>query len=319
MENIDISIIVPIYNVEQYLKECLDSLAAQKLETIEILLVNDGTKDNSGKIAKEYVAKWPEKFRYFVKENGGLSDARNYALPYVNGKYVAFVDSDDYVEANMFSELWNAALKFKADIVECELDKVYLDYSERIHLPNEYKSISDYMLNARVCAWNKIYRVEWLNEINVVFPKGLLYEDICFFCKIVPYLKQLPVTVHLPLYHYRQREGSILSSSNKQILDIHKIFQNIFRFYNEQNFGIEFEEIIEYKYVKTLFCSFLMRMLKIKDKNIRKEVIYESWEIINRERPNWRKNKYLKKMTPKNIYLRMMSKPILKTMKIIIR
>lgn len=319
MANIDISIIVPIYNVEQYLRECLDSLAAQKLETIEVLMVNDGTKDNSGEIAKEYADKWPEKFRYFVKENGGLSDARNYALPYVKGKYVAFVDSDDYVEENMFSELWNAASKSNADIVECELDKVYSDHSERIQLPDEYKSISDYMLNARVCAWNKIYRMEWLKKIGVIFPKGLLYEDVCFFCKIVPYLTQLPVTVHLPLYHYRQREGSILNSSNKRILEIHKIFADVFEFYDEKSLGAEFEEIVECKYVKTLFCSFLMRMLKMKDKTVRKEVIHESWQIINKERPNWRNNRYLKKMTPRNIYLKMMSKPTLEIMKIVIR
>ena len=94
MTNIDISIIVPIYNVEQYLRECLDSLAAQKLETIEVLMINDGTKDNSGKIAEEYAEKWPEKFKYFVKENGGLSDARNYALPYVKGKYIIDIKYD---------------------------------------------------------------------------------------------------------------------------------------------------------------------------------------------------------------------------------
>lgn len=72
MENLSVSVIVPVYNVEQYLRECLDSLVAQKLETIEILMVNDGTKDNSGEIAKEYADRWPEKFQYFVKKNGGL-------------------------------------------------------------------------------------------------------------------------------------------------------------------------------------------------------------------------------------------------------
>ena len=249
MESVDISIIVPIYKVEQYLRKCLDSLATQKMENIEVLMVNDGTEDNSGEIAKEYADRWPGKFRYFVKENGGLSDARNYAFPFVKGKYIAYVDSDDYVETNMFSELWKVAQKTQCDIVECELDKVYSDHSEWIHLPNKYKNISDYMLNARVCAWNKIYRVEWLEKIGVVFPKGLLYEDVCFFCKIVPCLTQMPVTIHLPLYHYRQREGSILSNSNKRILEIHKIFKNIFEFYNKSNFGTEFEEIVEYKYI----------------------------------------------------------------------
>lgn len=319
MANIDISIIVPIYNVEQYLRECLDSLVAQKLETIEVLMINDGTKDNSGKIAEEYAEKWPEKFKYFVKENGGLSDARNYALPYVKGKYVAFVDSDDYVEENMFSELWSAASKSYPDVVECELDKVYSDRKERIYLPDEYKTISDYMLNARVCAWNKIYRVDWLKKIDVVFPKGLLYEDVCFFCKIMPYLTQLPVTVHLPLYHYRQREGSILNSSNKRILEIHEIFADVFAFYNEKGLGREFEEIVECKYVKTVFCSFLMRMLRMKDRTLRNKVIQETWEIVNAKRPNWKNNKYLKRLTLKNIYLKMISRPTLEIMKVIVR
>lgn len=319
MANINISVIVPIYNVEQYIKKCLDSLAAQKLDSIEILMVNDGTKDKSGEIAKEYAEKWPDKFRYFVKANGGLSDARNYALPYVRGKYVAFVDSDDYVAANMFSELWNVALKTNADIVECELEKVYSDHNERIYLPDKYKNIGDYMLNARVCVWNKIYRVAWLNNINVMFPKGLLYEDLCFFYEITPYLTQMPVTVHIPLYYYRQREGSILSNSTIKILDIHKIFENIFNFYNEKNLEDEFIQIVEYKYVKTLFCSFLMRMLKMKNIHIRNNVIDQSWIIVNRKRPDWKHNKYLKHITLRNIYIRLMSKTTLQMMKLIIR
>ena len=105
MHDIKISIIVPIYNVEQYCQECFDSLLSQTLEDIEVLLVNDGTKDSSGEIAKRYSEKYPKLFRYFEKSNGGLSDARNYAIPFVQGKYIAFVDSDDYVREDMYSLL----------------------------------------------------------------------------------------------------------------------------------------------------------------------------------------------------------------------
>ena len=161
--------------------------------------------------------------------------------------------------------------------------------------------------------------MEWLKNIGVIFPKGLLYEDVCFFCKIVPYLTQLPVTVHRQLYHYRQREGSILNSSNRRILEIHKIFGEVFSFYDKKKLGPEFEEIVEYKYIKTLFCSFLMRMLKMKDKDIRENVINESWIRINQQRPSWRKNKYLQRCTLKNIYLKMISKQTLAIMKIFIR
>lgn len=319
VQKVSISIIVPIYNVEQYIKECLDSLAAQTLESIEVLMVNDGTKDCSGEIAKEYAEKWPERFRYFIKENGGLSDARNFAFEHIRGEYVAYVDSDDYVAKNMFEELWKVAQTSKADIIECELEKVFASHNERIKLPDNYENVADYMLNARVCAWNKLYRVQWLKKIQVEFPKGLLYEDVCFFCKITPYLTKMPVTVHMPFYYYRQREGSILSSSNRRILEIHEIFKDIFDFYEERNLTEKYAEIAEYKYIKTLFCSFLMRMLKMKDKEIRKEVIYSSLVEINQTRPQWRKNSYLKKTTPKNLYLRMMSKPTLEIMKIIIQ
>ena len=313
-----VSIIVPVYNIEKYVSACIESLVNQTYKNLQIILVDDGATDNSGKICDEWANKH-SKIEVVHKLNGGLSDARNYALPYVRGKYVAFVDSDDYVASNMFSELWNVALKTNADIVECELEKVYSDHNERIYLPDKYKNIGDYMLNARVCVWNKIYRVAWLNNINVMFPKGLLYEDLCFFYEITPYLTQMPVTVHIPLYYYRQREGSILSSSTIKILDIHKIFENIFNFYNEKNLEDEFMQIAEYKYVKTLFCSFLMRMLKMKNIHIRNNVIDQSWTIVNRKRPNWKHNKYLKHITLRNIYIRLMSKTTLQIMKLIIR
>ena len=166
MKDIYISVVVPIYNVEQYIEECLNSLLAQTLKNIEVLLVNDGTDDNSGKIAEEYAKRYPEIFRYFVKENGGLSDARNYAFPYIKGKYVAYVDSDDYIAPNMLEKLWDSAQSNDAEIVECELYKVYSDKSERINLPHSYSGIKDYMLNSRVCAWNKLYKVEWLKKIG---------------------------------------------------------------------------------------------------------------------------------------------------------
>lgn len=319
MKEINISVVVPIYNVEQYLRECLDSLAAQTFKNIEVLLVNDGTKDKSGEIAEEYEKKYPDIFRYFVKENGGLSDARNFAAPYLRGKYVAYVDSDDYVAVDMFEKMWKAAESSDADIIECELDKVFSDRNERIKLPESYSDIKSYMLNSRVCAWNKLYKIDWIKKIGAEFPKGLLYEDLCFFYKIMPYLTSMPVTVHEPLYFYRQREGSILSNSDRRILQIHDVCDSIFDFYKERGLSEEYELTAEYKYARTLFCSFLLRMLKMKDRKLRSEVIDESWRIINEKRPDWKKNPYLKKLSSKNIYLKLMSKPVISVMKLFIR
>ena len=105
-----VSIIVPFYNVEEYIERSIKSLIEQSLEDIEIILVNDGSKDGSEEIAKEYKRKYPDKIVYLEKENGGLSDARNYALPYATGEYIAFLDSDDYVEEEMYEETDSVAI-----------------------------------------------------------------------------------------------------------------------------------------------------------------------------------------------------------------
>ena len=116
---IKVSVIVPVYNTEKYLAKCLDSLVNQTLKDIEIIVVNDGTKDNSEKIINKYLKKY-SKIRYYKKENGGLSSARNYGIELANGEYVGFVDSDDYVKDGMFSKMYECAIKNNSDIVVCD-------------------------------------------------------------------------------------------------------------------------------------------------------------------------------------------------------
>ena len=119
-----VSIIVPVYNVEKYLAKCLDSLVSQTLEDVEIIVVDDGSKDNSKQIIDEFQTKYPDKIKSFVKENGGLSDARNFGLDRAIGEYIGFVDSDDYVTAEMFEEMHSLAQKYDAEMVICNLQKV---------------------------------------------------------------------------------------------------------------------------------------------------------------------------------------------------
>ena len=119
-----VSIIVPVYNVEKYLAKCLDSLVNQTLEDLEIIVVDDGSRDNSKQIIDEFQTKYPDKIKSFVKKNGGLSDARNFGLDRANGEYIGFVDSDDYVTAGMFEEVYSLAQKYDAEMVICNLQKV---------------------------------------------------------------------------------------------------------------------------------------------------------------------------------------------------
>ena len=117
---IKVSVIVPFYNVEKYIEKCLDSLINQTLEEIEIILVNDGSQDGSFKIAKQFQERYTNKIKYYEKPNGGLGDARNFGINYASGEYIAFLDSDDYVENTMFEKMYSKAVQEKSDMVECD-------------------------------------------------------------------------------------------------------------------------------------------------------------------------------------------------------
>ena len=126
-DSIKVSVIVPVYNVEAYLERCLDSLVKQTLEEIEIIVVNDGTKDNSQAIIDRYAAAYPQKVISLIKENGGLSDARNYGIPYAHGEYIGFVDSDDYVDADMYERLYGAIEKTGMPVAQVGRDEIDKD------------------------------------------------------------------------------------------------------------------------------------------------------------------------------------------------
>ena len=119
-----VSIIVPVYNVEKYLKRCINSLINQTLQDIEIIVVDDGSTDNSGQIIKEYQEK-NSNIKYYKKENGGLSDARNYGMKYAPSEYIAFLDSDDFVDKTMYEKMYNKAIEENADYVECDFYWAY--------------------------------------------------------------------------------------------------------------------------------------------------------------------------------------------------
>ena len=185
-----VSVIVPIYNVEKYLPKCLDSLVNQTLDDIEIILVNDGSLDNSGKIAKEYSEKYQDKIIYLEKENGGLSDARNYGIPYATGEYIAFLDSDDYIDIDAYKQMYEKAKKEDADFLECDFIWEYPN-KKVIDKRIDYKNKQEMLAVVRVVAWNKLIKRDLIIKNNIRFPKGLRYEDIEFTYKLLPYLNKI--------------------------------------------------------------------------------------------------------------------------------
>ena len=192
---IKVSVVVPVYNVEAYLAKCLDSLVNQTLQQMEIIVVNDGATDNSQKIIDEYAAKYPQ-IKASQKKNGGLSDARNFGMQYVTGEYVGFVDSDDYVDAEMYQVLYEKASETGADIVECNLHHTYPDY-EDTEVGTKIQDRKEMIMNGRSVVWNKIYKRDWLIGTDVPFPKGMIYEDVIFsldFWATNPTFISLPYT-----------------------------------------------------------------------------------------------------------------------------
>lgn len=298
---IKVSVIVPVYNVEEYIGKCIESLVNQTLEDIEIIAIDDDSTDKSAKIIKEYMKKYPQ-IQYYKKENGGLSDARNYGLQYATGKYIGFVDSDDYIHIDMYKKMYEKAKKDDSDIVECNFYWVYPKKS-KIDIGPRYKTRKEILVNARVMACNKIYKKDLLDKAKIEFTKGIRYEDVEFFYKLVPYIDNVSF-VKEPLYYYIQRNTSIANTQNEKNADIFIALNNVIEFYKKNGLYDEYKEELEYTYTRLLLCSSLKRIAKIKDKTIRKRLLNKTWIELNEKFPNWKENKILNtNKSKKNKYM----------------
>lgn len=298
-----VSIIVPVYNVEKYISKCLETLVNQTLKDIEIIIVNDGSTDKSKSIIDKYKIRYPGIIKYYEKENGGLSDARNYGIRYAKADYIAFLDSDDYVELDMYEKLYNKAITEHSDMVECDFIWEYLN-KKKIDTGIIYNSKKDMIKYARVVAWNKLIKKSVIEKNMISYPKGLRYEDVEFFYKMVPFYQKVSF-VKEPLVHYIQRESSISNSQNEKTKDIFNVLDNVIKYYKDNKIYDKYKEELEYTYVRILLCSSLHRMVKVKDNNIRKRLLNETWGKLNSEFPNWKQNSIIKEeKSAKNLYIK---------------
>ncbi len=302
-----VSVIVPVYNVEKYIEKCLNTLVNQTLQDIEIIVVNDGSTDNSEKIINEFLEKYPEKIVYLKKENGGLSDARNFGIPYAKGEYIAFVDSDDYVETFMYKEMYEIAKKENSDMVECDFIWEYPNKS-RIDTGEIYNNKKEMAQKVRVVAWNKLIKKSILDETKIEFPKGYRYEDLEFTYKLIPYLDKVSF-LKKPCVHYIQRDNSISNTQNERTKEIFDILDHIIDYYKEKGIYEEYKTELEYTYTRIVLCSSLLRMCKVKDKEIKKKLLNLAWDNLNNRFPNWKKNKILKESkSKKDLYMKSINK-----------
>lgn len=249
------SIIIPVYNVENYIKKCLDSVFAQTEKDYEVIVVNDGTKDNSMDIVKNYDVK------IVNQKNQGLSEARNTGLKNAKGEYILFLDSDDYIEKNLLKEL-NKSIKNKPDLVRFQIREVFdtykKDYNELSFTnksgPEAFSIICNYHFVEN--AWAYLYKKSYLEENNFTFKKGTIHEDFGLVPLVIMKASNVNSISYIG-YNYVQREGSIMSQKNYE-----KTKKKVDDFYNHYLFLIK--EIDKTELDSKVFKSFISNSLILK-------------------------------------------------------
>ena len=217
-----ISVIVPVYNVEQWVQECIDSIIRQTYKNIEIIIVDDGSTDNSGAICNR-IASNDTRIKVFHKENGGLSDARNFGIDKACGNWITFIDSDDFIKNDTIETLYQMAVNTSADIAVCQhllvdengneiKNEATSEKPRVIILQGNNNIMADYSLNNNIgtVAWGKLYKTSIFE--NIRYPKGKYHEDVFTTYKVIARCEKLVYT-SAKKYYYRQREQSITQST----------------------------------------------------------------------------------------------------------
>lgn len=304
----DISIIVPAYNAEKYLEKCLESLVNQTKKNIEIIVINDGSTDDTEKIILEFKERYPEMIKYFFQENSGQSVARNVGIEMAEGKYIAFVDSDDYVSERMFEILYNKAIEKNFDIVASDVNSIYPKKNVEVSSGIRFESVdltrnekSELLRNMYAVVWNKIYKKELLEKKKILFEPDLWFEDVLFLYELIPYIKSIGFVEDI-LYQYVQRENSVTYTYSDKLLDIYKMLEKLVDFYDENHLD-EFTNEIEYIYVRYMLATYIKRLAKTKNKELFNNGVKFAKEKVCTRFPNYRKNTYLNGIG-KNFYLK---------------
>lgn len=292
---IKVSVIVPVYNVEKFIDKCLNSLVKQSLKEIEIIVVNDGSPDNSQKIIDKYVKKYPEKVQSFIKENGGQGSARNIGIVKAKGEYISFVDSDDFVEKDMYKKLYNKAKENNYDIVVCGNYNVSEDYQNKNidAFINNYNTDLENIFFGKMAVWNKIYKRDILIKNKLEFKEKVWYEDLAFTLKAIMNSNTFAF-IDEPLYDYLIREGSTMNNSNvKRNLEILEAFNDILS-YIQHNKKEEYFSKIEFLAIDHIYISAIVRVLKAEaDDKVKRETINKLIDYMNKKFPNYKNNKYI--------------------------
>lgn len=310
-----ISVIVPVYNVEKHLEKCLESLVNQSLSDLEILVINDGSTDGSQKIIELYQNNYPEKVFGFYKENGGLSDARNFGIERANGAYLGFVDGDDFVSPCMFSEMYALAEKHQAEMVICNLQKVDEDENvvqqltqipnlpEKIKLEDHFSIFSD----VSYFACNKIFKASLFKDER--FKKGIHFEDIELIPKLLLQCNTIAQTQSF-YYQYLERANSISKTHTEKGLDILQAIESVEEVFKKSNFANRKQDLKNFQILEGVYTflayaafvkneeSYYKMMTSLEDFRKRRSISF--WNLMRYKR--FGENYFLSLPIKKQVY-----------------
>ena len=289
-----LNIIISVYNREKYIARCIESALNQDLDNYEIVIVNDGSTDNSEKIIQKYLEEYPEKIKYKLKENGGVSSARNEGLKMAEGQYITYIDSDDYAIKNCYKKIYDIAKENDYDIVIYNAKKIFSDREEELKAIscNESRIISkeEYILSMP-CPWNKIIKKSLIEKEKFEFPEGICYEDLA----MIPTLGQNANKIYYlneQCINYFQSEDSIMrqESFKQRYLDIYEALNVL-----ENKLNSKYNKELEYIYWNNLLVEFSLIFYKYN----RYDLINKNADIMKEKFKDWEKNPYIKKANNK--------------------
>lgn len=302
-----VSVIVPVYKVEAYLEKCLTSLVNQSLSEIEIIVVNDGSPDQSDQIMERFVNQYPDKIQCIYQENKGLSVARNVGIKASHAPYIGFVDSDDEVDVEMFEKLYQKAVTGDFDLVVCDVIYSYPDGSlgqtVTSGLTSDLKTkaeIKKVFHKIYPVAWNKLYKRNLFQEELFYKPK-VWFEDVELLFRLLPSVGSIGVITG-SFYHYLQRDGQITKTFDERIYHYIDNWNGIMGYYQKQGMYDEYRHELEYNYTKYIFATFLKSCLKF-DKREYGKAVQLACQQVKEKVPHRYQNPYFYHNGLKGVYL----------------
>lgn len=292
---VQVSIVVPLYNVEKYIERCLKSIMEQTFDNYEVIIVNDGSKDNSINIAEKFQKRYPDKIRIITQKNAGLSAARNKGIQEAVGEYICFIDSDDFIKDDMIEKLYQQAVDKNADMVICGVNKYIESTKETYEDVREYDEtrifdsehcIREFLLDKTVegYACNKLFKRSLFLDNNIQYPVGKMFEDVETTIKLIIASDRIAFSDNYG-YYYVQREGSITKDVKKrtiedyirsfvivkQLLEKNNIFDNLkdaYKRYYINRLNVAYVMLYNYEFNNAV-CKELRIKLKMLSKDVK--------------------------------------------------